>query len=81
MLTATNIAGWFAYGADFHGGVNVATGNLDATPSAEIVTGPGGGGGPHIRVFDQNGGTPFGNGFFAYQNWGGSVEVAVGSYG
>ncbi|MDP1794113.1 MAG: Calx-beta domain-containing protein, partial [Acidimicrobiales bacterium] len=73
--------GWFAYGGDFLGGVNVATGNLDTTPSAEIVTGPGGGGGPHVRVFDQNGGTPFGNGFFAYQNWGGSVEVSVGSFG
>ncbi len=76
-----NIAGWFAYDTSFTGGVNVATGNLDTTPSAEIVTGPGGGGGPHIRVFDQNGGTPFGNGFFAYQNWGGSVEVSVGSFG
>lgn len=76
-----NIGGWFAYGPDFHGGVNVATGNLDTTPAAEIVTGPGGGGGPHIRVFDSNGGTPYGNGFFAYQNWGGSVEVSVGSFG
>jgi hypothetical protein len=76
-----NIAGWFAYDSSFTGGVNVATGNLDTTPSAEIVTGPGGGGGPHVRVFDQNGGLPFGNGFFAYQNWTGPVEVSVGSFG
>jgi hypothetical protein len=73
-------AGWFAYDPGFTGGVNVATGNLDQSPTPEIVTGPGAGGGPHVRIFDQTGQLPFGNGFFAYQNWSGSVEVSVGTF-
>jgi hypothetical protein len=73
-------AGWFAYDPGYTGGVFVATGNLDQSPTPEIVTGPGGGGGPHVRIFDQTGGLPFGNGFFAYQNWSGAVEVSVGTF-
>jgi len=50
-------------------------------PAAEIVTAPGAGGGPHVRAFKQDGSTPFGGGFFAYTNWGGGVEVAIGGGG
>ncbi|MEQ9641608.1 MAG: hypothetical protein RIM84_16405 [Alphaproteobacteria bacterium] len=41
--------GFFAYDANFTGGVRVATGdvNNDATP--EIITAAGPGGGPHVR--------------------------------
>ena len=73
--------GFFAYDPNFHGGVSVAMGNMDNDPAAEIVTGPGAGGGPHVRVFDQDGGMPFGGGFFAYQNFSGGIEVSIGGGG
>lgn len=51
------IFGFFAYGADFVGGVWVATGDVNNDGTDDIVTGPDTGGGPHIRVFDGLTGT------------------------
>ena len=51
---------------------------LDNDLAAEIITGAGPGGGPHVKVFRQDGSMPFGTGFFAYDpNFHGGVEVAV----
>lgn len=47
--------GFFAYGEGFRGGVNVACGDLDHDGIAEIVTGAGPSGGPHVRVFTYRG--------------------------
>ncbi len=44
--------GFFAYDPSFRGGVNVAMADLDGDLRAEIITGPGIGGGPHVKVFD-----------------------------
>lgn len=46
------LASFLAYDPAFRGGVHVAVGDIDGDGKAEIVTGPGQGGGPHIRVFD-----------------------------
>lgn len=46
---------FFAYGKDFHGGVNIATGDVDGDGYQDIVTGPRYGGGPQIRVFNNKG--------------------------
>ncbi len=43
---------FFAYAPDFRGGVNIAGGDLDGDGWPELVTAPGPGGGPHIRLFD-----------------------------
>lgn len=43
---------FLAYAAKFRGGVRIAAGDVDGDGRDEIVTGPGPGGGPHIRVFD-----------------------------
>lgn len=42
---------FFAYDAAFRGGVYVAAGHLTGDDKAEVVTGPGDGGGPHVKVF------------------------------
>lgn len=55
---------FFAYGPSFTGGVYVAAGDVDADGRAEIVTGPGAGGGPQVAVFDRVGRSE--GAFFAY---------------
>jgi hypothetical protein len=78
-------AGFMAYGPDFTGGVDVAAGNMDDDPAAEIITGAGAGGGPHVREFNVdaagNGATPIGGGFMAYgPSFTGGVRVASGDF-
>lgn len=46
---------FFAYAYNFRGGVNLATGDVDNDGLKEIITGPGQGGGPHVRIFDIKG--------------------------
>lgn len=43
---------FLAYPAAFRGGVFVATGDIDADGRADIVTGPGAGGGPLVKAFN-----------------------------
>lgn len=58
---------WMAYAEEFRGGVRAAGGQLDSDAPDEVVTGPGPGGGPHIRTFNFIGSQAVGNdGFQAY---------------
>lgn len=58
---------WMAYAEAFRGGVRAAGGQLDDDAPDEVVTGPGPGGGPHIRTFNFSGSQATGNlGFQAY---------------
>jgi len=58
---------FFAYAKGFKGGVNVALGDINGDGKDEVVTVPGKGGGPHVRIFDQSG-KLLGQ-FFAFDTW------------
>ncbi|MEK7097492.1 MAG: S8 family serine peptidase [Patescibacteria group bacterium] len=67
---------FFAYASNFRGGVNVACGDIDGDGANEIITGPGQGGGPHIRIFKPTGEVE--GQFFAFDSsFRGGVRIAV----
>lgn len=69
---------FFAYHPDFTGGVSVAVYDLTGDGLAEIITGAGAGGGPHVRVFNHKG--ELKSQFFAAGlDFRGGVQVAAGS--
>lgn len=69
---------WLAYRKEFKGGATIAIGDLNRDGLREIVTGPGRGGGPHIRSFKTDG-APWAGGFFAFDsNTSGGARVAAG---
>lgn len=70
--------GFLAYDKNFRGGVNITVGDLDGDGKAEIITGAGFSGGPHVRIFNFQG-KLINPGFFAYsKNFRGGVNVGVG---
>ncbi|MFL5327526.1 MAG: FG-GAP repeat protein [Gemmataceae bacterium] len=80
---------FFAYAADFHGGVRVAAADVNGDGKDDIVTAAGPGGGPHVRVWDVNPPNPLAlylydhaviDEFYAYDSgFHGGVYVAAGN--
>ncbi len=68
---------FFAYAPGFQGGVRVASGDVNGDGFADIITGAGAGGGPHVKVFSGSSGAEIAN-FFAYPGFSGGVYVASG---
>lgn len=54
-LTGAVLGSFYAYAQDMTAGVSVAVGDVDGDGNLEVVTTPGPGGGPHLRVFDLSG--------------------------
>ena len=68
---------FFAYAPTFTGGISVAAGDLSGDNRADIVTGAGPGGGPHVQTFNGVTGAAI-NSYFAYvPSFTGGVNVAV----
>lgn len=61
-----------AYDKNFKGGVSVAIGDINNDGRAEIVTGPGAGGNPNVKVFTKEGKAT--NQFFAYDK---SIKTGI----
>jgi uncharacterized repeat protein (TIGR01451 family) len=77
----STIRSFFAYAADFKGGVFVASGDVNDDGHADIITGAGAGGGPHVIVFSGVNSSIL-QSFFAYaSNFTGGVRVAVADNG
>ncbi|MBX9623448.1 MAG: hypothetical protein K2X82_06500, partial [Gemmataceae bacterium] len=70
---------FFAYAPEFRGGLGgVAVGDFDGDGYADIVTGAGAGGGPHVKAFDGRTGAEKAS-FFAYApSFLGGASVAAG---
>ncbi len=69
---------FFAYGPGFGGGVRVAAGDLNGDGRADIITGAGPSGGPHVKVFDGVSNAELAS-FFAYDpGFLGGIYVGAG---
>ncbi|MBX7104648.1 MAG: FG-GAP-like repeat-containing protein [Gemmataceae bacterium] len=76
----SELLGFFAFDPGFVGGVRVAAGDVNGDGKADIVTGAGPGGGPHVRAFSGAGAAPLAS-FFPYDaTFRGGVFVAAGDY-
>jgi hypothetical protein len=76
--TGAELRTFFAFDPGFTGGVFVAAGDVDGDGHADIVTGAGSGGGPHVKVFSGATGAEL-RSFFAFDpGFTGGVRVAAG---
>jgi hypothetical protein len=77
-VTGALILSFMAYDPAFSGGVNVAVGDVDCDGYADIATGAGAGGGPHVEVFSGRTGQLI-RSYMAYDPaFRGGVTVACG---
>jgi hypothetical protein len=81
VFSGTNFSllnSFLAYNSTFSGGVNVAVADVNGDGFADIITGAGASGGPHVKAFSGNGLGLLQN-FFAYNStFTGGVNVAAG---
>lgn len=77
-LTGSVLKSFDAYTPTFTGGVFVAAGDVDGDGRADIITGAGAGGAPHVKVFSAADSSELAS-FFAFDStFAGGVTVAAG---
>lgn len=70
----TLLNSFYAYNKDYKFGLSVSVCDYDNDKQMEIITAPGIGGGPHIKIFDKNGGLK--DNFFAgNKNFRGGLNI------
>ena len=75
--TGDIISQWYAYSLDFLGGVFVAAGDIGNDGRIEVITGPGFGSPPLVRVWDPFTATMLAQ-FYAYaEEFNGGVRVGI----
>ena len=75
------VTSFLAYESEFTGGVRVAVADLNGDGTFDIITAPGPGGGPRVRVFDGATGAGLAD-FYAYEEtFQGGVWVTAGPIG
>ncbi|NQU99416.1 MAG: VCBS repeat-containing protein [Parcubacteria group bacterium] len=67
----------FVYDENFRGGVSVALGDVDGDGKNEIITGTGYSGGPHVRIFEEDG-REIASFFAFHEDYHGGINVAAG---
>jgi uncharacterized repeat protein (TIGR01451 family) len=78
FTTGKQLFSFFAYSPTFTGGVRVAVGDVNGDSTPDIITAPGAGGGPQIKVFDGKTGALI-RSFWAFSpTFTGGVYVAAG---
>ena len=72
---------FFAYASSFTGGVRVAMGDINGDGNVDLITAPGVGGGPNIKIFNLVSGTPIQVAdFFVFEAaFFGGLYIAVGN--
>jgi hypothetical protein len=72
---------FFAYAPSFTGGVRVAMGDINGDGNVDLITAPGVGGGPNIKIFNLVSGTPIQVAdFFVFEAaFFGGLYIAVGN--
>ena len=76
-VDASTLFSFFAYDAKFSGGVFVAAGDVNGDGKADIITGAGAGGGPHVKAYSGADLSTLAD-FFAYDTlFAGGVRVAA----
>ena len=68
---------FLAFDDRFKGGVRVAAGDVDGDGADEVITGAGGGGGPHVKAFEMDG-REIVNFYAFHADYKGGVDVAAG---
>ena len=79
--TGATTASFFAYDPSVRGGVRVAAGDVDGDGRADVITGAGPGGAPHVKVFNVAAQGREVTSFFAYDpGFTGGVTVASADF-
>ena len=76
--TKTALFSFYAYDTSFTGGVRVATGDFNGDGVDDIVTVPGPGGAPNLRIFDGRNGDLLQSFYALDPNFTGGLNVATG---